>query len=48
VAVGPVVGLSAAGGIELVPFTMKAGLTLSVNTVTGLPRTRHGELPELV
>jgi hypothetical protein len=42
VAVGPVVGVAAADGVELllllVPFRMKAGLTLSVDTVTGLPR----------
>jgi hypothetical protein len=41
-AVGPVVGVAAADGVELlrsfVPFKMKAGLTLSVDTVTGLLR----------
>jgi hypothetical protein len=44
VAVGPVVGVAAADGVELlwslVPFRMKAGLTLSVDTVAGLPCTR--------
>jgi hypothetical protein len=44
VAVGPVVGVAAAGGVELlrslVPFRMKAGLTLSVDTVTALPHMK--------
>jgi hypothetical protein len=44
VAVGPVVGVAAADGVELlrslVPFRMKAGLTLLVDTVTGLPHMR--------
>jgi hypothetical protein len=44
VAVGPVVGVAAADGAELlqslVPFRMKVGLTLSVDTVTALPRMR--------
>jgi hypothetical protein len=43
VAVGPVVGVAAVDGVELlrplVPFRMKAGLILSVDTVTGLPHT---------
>jgi hypothetical protein len=44
VAGGGVVGVALAGWLKLfprsVPLSMKVGLTLSPNTVTGLPRTR--------
>jgi hypothetical protein len=44
VAGGCMVGVMVAGGVKfippLVPFRVYAGLTLSVDMVTGLPRTR--------